>query len=631
MFLTNRKRLLAIASIVITALILGACGPATTPAPTTAPANTAAPAATTAPVATSAPAATSGAGAATTAPAAPTVAATAATSAKKAGDCGKLNILYWQAVTILNAHLSQGTKDYDASRLVTEPLASMGADGNPVANLVSEIPTKANGGFAADGLSTTWKLKPGIKWSDGSAFTADDVVFTWKYVTTKETAASSSGNWVVVKSVEAIDPNTIKVTYTDPQPSPYTTMVAGQFHILQKKQYEPFIGIKSKDGPNLASIGTGPYMIVDAKPGDVVTFKMNPNYRDFAAGKPCFSDVTFKGGGDAASSAKAVCQTGDIDYGWNLQVEAAVLNPMLQAADSKCVLAIAPSGNVERLILNMANPDAALGDKRADPDQPHPFLSDVKVRQALSMAIDTTTMATQLYGPAGVSTCNIVTAPPSVVSKNTTCKADIAGANKLLDDAGWTKGSDGIRHKTVNGKDVQLSILYQTTVNALRQKEQAFIKNAWDQLGVKTELKSINAGVFFSTDEANPDTAAHFYADVEMFTNGPDGPDTINNYLQAWTCAETAKMTKAGKFSGGNNGRYCSKAYDDLFAALNKETDAAKRQALVIQMNDTLIKDVAIIPLVNRTQPTDGIAKTIKGDLPNPWDSVLWNIADWTK
>ncbi|MCA1554926.1 MAG: ABC transporter substrate-binding protein, partial [Chloroflexi bacterium] len=217
------------------------------------------------------------------------------------------------------------------------------------------------------------------------------------------------------------------------------------------------------------------------------------------------------------------------------------------------------------------------------------------------------------------------------VSKNTTCKADMDGANKLLDDAGWAKGSDGIRHKTVDGKDVKMKILYQTTVNALRQKEQAFVKDAWSKIGVDTELKSVNPGVFFSTDEANPDTAAKFYADVEMFTNGPDGPDTLANYLQSWTCEEANKMNKAGKWSGGDNERFCSKDYDALYTQLNKETDAAKRNALIIQMNDLLVNDVVIIPLVNRTQPTDGAAKTLKGVSPNPWDSVLWNVADWNK
>jgi len=166
----------------------------------------------------------------------------------------------------VNPHLSQGTKDSDASTLVVEPLAYFGGDGKPVAALAAELPTKANGGFSADGTTVTWKLKPGVKWSDGSDFTADDVVFTWKYVSTKETAATTAGSWGAVKTVEAVDKNTVKVTFTDPQPDPSVAMVGTSFRILQKKQFEPFIGAKSKDGPNLATIGTGPYKIVEAKP-----------------------------------------------------------------------------------------------------------------------------------------------------------------------------------------------------------------------------------------------------------------------------------------------------------------------------------------------------------------------------
>ena len=211
------------------------------------------------------------------------------------------------------------------------------------------------------------------------------------------------------------------------------------------------------------------------------------------------------------------------------------------------------SASVERIQLNFANPDPALGDKRSEPDQPHPFLTDLNVRKALQMVINTTEMAKQLYGPAGDGTCLVLNAPPNLVSKNITCsKADdaaVAAANKLLDDAGWTKGSDGIRHKTVNGKDVKMNIVYQTTVNALRQKEQAFVKDAWSKIGVSVELKSVQAGVFFSSDEANPDTAAKFWTDIEMFTNGPDSTDPTN-YLRGWTCAEI--KTKAAKWSGNN-------------------------------------------------------------------------------
>lgn len=602
----NLKRfsvLLGLATIII--LVAACAAPA---APTSAPAPAATSAAPQAPQPTSAP---------------PTQAASAA------GSCGTLTILYWQPVTILNAHLSQGTKDYDASRLVTEPLASFSPDGNAVANLAAELPTAANGGFASDGKSVTWKLKPNVKWSDGSDFTSDDVVFTWKYVTTKETAAASVGNWTAIKSVDAVDKNTVKITFSDAQPNPYVAMVGTYFHILQKKQYEPFIGAKSKDGPNLATIGTGPYKIKEAKPNDVVTFEMNPLYRDIALGKPCFSTVVDKGGGDATSSAKAVCQTGEADFGWNMQVEAAVLNPMVKAADSKCNLVIATAGAVERLLLNRTNPDPALGDKRGEVDQPHPFLSDLNVRKALKMAIDTTVLAEQLYGATGTSTCNIITAPAALVSKNTTCKADIAGANKLLDDAGWAKGTDGIRHKAVNGKDVRMHILYQTTVNALRQKEQAFVKDAWNQLGVEVELKSTAAGVFFDSAEGNPDTASHFFADVEMFTNNPDSPFTWINYMgSSWTCDQVA--SKATKWSGGNYERYCNKDYDALYQQALKESDPAKRNDILIKMNDLIVNDVVIIPLVARGD-AETTSKALTGYLANAWDSELWNISDWKK
>jgi len=607
-----------IASLVITALILGACGPTATPVPTTAPVI----------------APTTGSAPATAVPAAqPT--ATAAPVAKKAGDCGSLKILYWQASTTLNTHLSQGTKDYDAGRLILEPLAATPADGVPVPVLAAELPTIANGGVAKDFTTVTWKLKQGVKWSDGSDFTSDDVVFTYKYVTEPKTASTDTFTFENIQTLEAPDKYTVKITWKAPNPNSYEAFVTGYGNILQKKQFEPFIGDKSKDGPNLAPIGTGPFKVREMKPDDVVTYDMNPNYRDSAKGKPCFKDVTFKGGGDAASAAKAVFQTGDTDFGWNLQVQAAVLVPMASAADSKGILSATTGAGLERLLLNRTNPDAALGALRSEPPdkggQPHPFLSDLNVRKALAMAINTTEMAKQLYGPAGDGTCLVLNVPASLISKNVKCAtvddAAIAAANKLLDDAGWAKGSDGIRHKTVNGKDVKMNIVYQTTVNALRQQEQAFVKDAWSKIGVSTELKSIQAGVFFSTDEANPDTAGKLWADIEMFTNNADSPDPTN-YLKGWTCAEI--KTKDLKWSGNNYERWCSKDYDALIAQLKNETDAAKRTDLAIKAQDLLVNDVVIIPLVAR-KDVHGFNKALKGYAPSAWDSVMWNIVEWTK
>ena len=136
---------------------------------------------------TSAPAA-----GATTKPAAGATTAPAATSAPAAsggrGAGGSLKILMWQGPTILNTHLSQGTKDSIASRFCCEPLLTVSGDGTFTPVLAAEVPSKDNGGLGADGKTATYKLKPGIKWADGEPFTADDVVFTFQYVANTQTA-----------------------------------------------------------------------------------------------------------------------------------------------------------------------------------------------------------------------------------------------------------------------------------------------------------------------------------------------------------------------------------------------------------------------------------------------------------
>jgi peptide/nickel transport system substrate-binding protein len=558
----------------------------------------------------------------------PTASPTPGAQAQRGGG-GDLKILYWQAVTLLNPHLNQGTKDYDGSRLVIEPLAAMGPNGiTPVAVLASEVPTVANGGISSDFTSVTWKLKPNVKWSDGTEFTSADVVFTWNFVKDPAAATTTANIFTGVSSMTAPDKLTVKVTYNAPNPNPYQVWVSTTGGVLQEKQFKDWMGAKAKDAPgNQMPIGTGPYKVSQFKADDVVTYAINENYRD--ANKPFFKTVTFKGGGDATSAARAAFQTGESDYSWNLQVEWPVLRPMVEASDSKARILSAVSSNVERILINRTNPDPALGAKRSEPDQPHPFLSDLKVRQALAMGIDRQPL-TDLYGGktnGGEATCNIVTGVAEYTSKTTAnlpvCKYDLAAANKLLDEAGWVKGADGIRAK--GGK--QMSIIYQTTVNPLRQKEQDIVKNGWTQLGIKVELKAVAGGTFFSSGES-PDTAAKFFTDVEMYTNGAEQSDPAN-YLSGWTCAEI--KTAAQKWAGNNTERWCNKTYDDMFAQYKKELDPAKRNDLIIKMNDLLVSDVVLIPLVARSSPITGVNKQLKGIVANPWDSEMWNIADWSK
>ena len=119
--------------------------------------------------------------------------------------------MWWQGPTLLNPHFATGTKDQDGSRLFYEPLACWDADGNMKLVLAAEIPSLQNGGLAADGMSVTWKLKPGVKWHDGKPFTADDVVFNWEYARDPATATVTIGIHRDI-TVEKVDDLTVRIT-----------------------------------------------------------------------------------------------------------------------------------------------------------------------------------------------------------------------------------------------------------------------------------------------------------------------------------------------------------------------------------------------------------------------------------
>jgi peptide/nickel transport system substrate-binding protein len=538
-----------------------------------------------------------------------------------------LKILYWQAPSTLNPHLAAGPRDGDAARLVVEPLASLGKDGQAIANgLASEIPTVANGGIAKDFTSVTWKLRQGVKWSDGTSFEADDVAFTYLYQCDPLTAASTLDRCDDVQSVVARDSNTVVVTYRSPHPFVFQWGVGSGGAILQKDQYKSCLGANAPGcDADRKPIGTGPYKIRDFKQNDLVTYDVNENFRD--PNKPFFKSVTFKGGGPPEAAARALFQTGDIDYAWNLQIDATSLRNMAASSQSG-VLMTALGSSVERVELNFSNPAASLGDKRSEPDTKHPFFSDKSVRRALAMATNRDGIAQRLYGDGlfGKATCNVLAAPETMSSPNTNgfdvCKFDLNAANAELDRAGWAKGADGVRAKG----GVKLAMLLQTNVNARRENTQLILEKDWESVGFQVEIRSEPFSSFFLS--SSPGGANRFFADAQMYADGGD-PDPTAYFTGSWTTAQIA--SKANNWLLGNRGRYSNKDFDALVAQLRTETDPAKRADIARQANDLLIQDVAVIPLVQRPAVTSGAIKTLKGVDPSPWDSEMYNIADWTK
>jgi peptide/nickel transport system substrate-binding protein len=538
------------------------------------------------------------------------------------GADGHLNIIYWQAPSILNPYLSGGTKDIESASMIIEPLARYDNTGTLVPYLAESIPTVENGGVSADLTTITWKLKPGLLWSDGTPVTAADVVFTWEYCTHPEGGCAQAAKFSGVKTVEALDDLTVKVTFDAPKPVPYGPFVGGQSPIIQKAQFQNCLGARAPEctDANFGPIGTGPFVVTEFRTNDVIQMAANPYYRDPA--KPRFATVTFKGGGDAAAAGRAVLETGEFDYAWNLQLAPDVINSMVAAGKGQAVSAFGTL--VERIEINLTNPSPALPEgERSTTKHPHPFLTDPAVRKALSMAIDRETLVEIGYGRAGRPTCDLVPGPEAFAAKNTSClEQDIAGANKLLDDAGWVRGPDGVRVKD----GVRLSLLYQTSTNAVRQDFQALIKQWWSEIGVETELKNISASVFFGGDPGSPDTFQKFYADVEMYANNFDGTDP-ESYLAAYQCSKIPRPET--QWQGENINRICSPEYEALLAELSRTAGVEARGEIAKKLNNFLtVENNYIIPLVDRGR-VSAHANSLGGVILNTWDSELWNVADW--
>ena len=534
----------------------------------------------------------------------------------KAGGGGLLKLLYWQAVTLLNPHFAVGTKDQEGSRIFYEPLAGWDAEGNLVPFLAAEIPSKENDGLAEDGLAVIWKLKRGVKWHDGMPFTADDVVFNWEYARTRETAAVSIASYKDIK-VEKIDDFTVRVKFAKPTPFWADAFVGSYGMIIPKHLFADYIGGKSRDAPaNLKPVGTGPYMFVDFKPGDVVRAKLNPDYH--VPNRPHFDTLEIKGGGDAVSAARAVLQTGEYDYAWNMLVEDEILLKLESAGKGK--VSIVETGAVEFIMLNATDPAVEVDGERASLKTKHPLFKDPAVRQAINLLIDRASIEKFIYGRTASATANFLNAPERVRSKNTKFEFNIEKANQVLEAAGWKKGADGVRAK--DGKS--LKFVYQTSINAPRQKAQAIVKQACQKAGIEIELKSVVASVFFSSDTANPDTFPHFYCDAQMYNTTmlqPD-PQFFMNQYASWQAA-----TKENKWQGRNVSRWQSKEYDEVYKQAEQELDPVKRAAMFIKLNDLVVADNYILPLLRRPKVT-ALSGNLTAHLTG-WDNDLYQIASW--
>ncbi len=549
------------------------------------------------------------------------LAPSAGTEGQERGGGGELRLLQWQAPSQMSPHNSTGDKDVLAAQPVLEPLMHYAPDSSLIANLVKEVPSIENGLLAEDSSSVTFNLLEGVTWSDGTPFTANDVVFTWEWVTNPANAANTAEIWGDIDSLEAVDDLTVKATFISPTPLwfvPFTNNGVGSIypqHILAEGSLDDF---------KLNPIGTGPYVVESFSVNDQVVYAMNENYRE--DNKPYFSRVILKGGGDAASAARAVIQTGDYDFAWYTQIEPEILRSM-ESDTSPGVFAIYDGAYAERLHLNMSDPNTEVDGQRSEVNTPNPTLSDPAVREAMALAIDRQLIADQLFfseygeGPSN----SVISGNPLITSENTSWEFNPEKAKEVLEAAGWT--GDGTRSKD----GVELKITYNTTINQVRQKIQAIVKKNLEDVGFSVELMQTDGSIYFDSAEGNDQNTGHMYYDMNMHQIGAGSPLPLNLMRRWYAGPDNENIAQADNgWSALNTQRYVNPEYDELLQQAETTLDAEELRGLLVQMNDIVINDHVVIPLVDAAEKYSHARWLNKDNFgAGQFELLYWNIANW--
>ncbi|MBI4790411.1 MAG: peptide ABC transporter substrate-binding protein [Chloroflexi bacterium] len=600
---------------VLLTFIAVACAPAPTPTavppppPTSAPAATAAPVATTAPAATKAPEPTK-APAATAVPAttAPTTAPTTAAAAPKKG--GTITMVIWQEPEHLNLALVSQTVLGDITDFFAEGLLNTNEKGEWFPVLATQVPTKENGGVSADGKTITYKLRQNVKFHDGSPFTCEDVVFSWKAATTPNNGSIAASNFKDVDSVTCPDPATVVIKFK-------------QFYAawirLFNGNYQTYIYPKNAGKPedlktwayNRKPVGTGPFMVTEFVTGDHITLVRNENY--WQPGKPYLDRVIVRIV-PSSEVAKQLMKSGEADIMWN-NTEAD-LPEVEKMTNVKLFSALQPGG--ERLILNTVKP----GDP-SDNKTPHSILGDLKVRQAIAYGIDKKTIIDKLLFGKALPGSSEMNADPFNCTGITAYAFDQAKAKQLLEEAGWKPGPDGIRVK--DGQRLRLK--YQTTTgNKLREDSQVLILENMKAIGIEFFIENQPSSLILGSWAANsPRKKGNF--DILMYTTNA----AIDPHSQMFDYFTSKSIPSPDNQGGINYSRWNDPETDKLVDQAGSIPEWPQRKDLYCKAAARIVDGASHIYLYQRYK-LHSFNVRVQDWIATPWLGPAWNAANlWVK
>ena len=471
-----------------------------------------------------------------------------------------------------------------------DPLWGVDPKGNFVPHLVTEVPSVENGGISDDGKSWHIKLREGVKWHDGTPFTAEDVKFSLDLINNPKFRAGRRSGHEYVRDVTVVSPT--EVTWKMAQPyAPYMSILAWTFIVPKHIADAPDPNTSTL---NTSPVGTGAFKWSDRQPGDHITLVANTNY--YGKG-PYLERVTYKYIPDL-TVLYTQFRTGEVDY---TGIQGITVDHYAEAktlSDRKVV--VGASAFVESIMLNLGKP----------------VFQDKAVREALYAAMDRKSVIDAVYYGLPLPTESYMPRQsPAFDASLPVNEYDPAKAKQILDSAGWKPGAGGVREKD----GVRLEFTNSTTAgNHVREQAQQLLQQNWKEIGVAMTIKNMPPAVvwgdyFMQSQFDSVMVAWHFSAGAD--------PDVS---------AFFSSHSIPAKGGAGNNAMQYSNAEVDKLLTLGAATpEMAKRKQIYVQVQSIVRGDLPLLPLFNNAVIEGTKAKLI-GYAPNVnTSSNAWNVGEW--
>jgi len=528
---------------------------------------------------------------------------------------GAVTIALYQEPELLNPYLATQTASSEVIILTVEGLVAVNDKGEYYPQLAAELPTGANGGVSPDGKTITYRLRPGLTWADGRPLTCDDVKFTWEAIVTPKSGAVATSGFDQIQAVDCPTPQTAVVRYKD-----YYAPFLSRFRwILPRHATGDPVGMTRWEY-NRKPLGSGPFKIAEWASADHITLVRNEHYR--VKEQPYLDRVIIRIV-PSREVGKQLLRTGDVDIVWDL-VESDV--PELRGV-SGVRISSPPGPDAERLVLNLADPALDGPPAEAVKQHPHPVLGDPRVREAIELGINKREITSKLlYGLATIGTNELhigwarCATPPSSYNP--------AKARRLLEEAGWVSGSDGVRvakgaRYAKDGARLRLKI-QTTTGNKLREQAEQLLIEYMRAIGIEFYIENVPSPVLFGSWSSGA-FRKHGRFDVLMYTTNPDvDPHSqVEGYFASWNMP-----TADNGGTGYNYARYQNPQFDADIKRAGSVPDLTARRVAYCDAMKQLVQDRPHIYLYDRAR-LHAYRDRLAGWAGTPWENMAWNAQGW--